>query len=498
MQLVDINSVYPSTYNPRESDPKRIEYIEYSLRKLGFLLPIYVCKKTNEILSGHQRHYVSKKIGLKQIPVEFIKPMSLEKRKAYNILFNRATNDLSSNDTSSTITKKLEKYDLNKLIEETSDVKDFYPCLKVVKVNGKKLASKNLGKCETYHKSMAQALSTSVGYMPIVITEDMKVINGIGRLFHQLEKGFEKVDCIVIPKEREKLAYVMLNLVSMDFNLQVKYKDELRYNSFRRCVTNRAGIGLGFLVGAFGGNVRTKDFTGLKGSNKIKWVKKYGTDIVDFGAGRFTDTKSLRGCGINVYPFEPYVCDKNDINKKASIETTKQFLKTVENGQSFSSIFVSSVFNSVPFFQDRLYITIICSALCSSKTIFTVWAMSETHARVKEVVNQACNSYSANNNKFFLNYEDNIMLGDFKSKPKVQKYHTRQELYDLMKNCFEDIKIKKIQNCYLVECKKPKINLEYLNKALEFEFNLPYPDGSTMNLVSEAKKAFSKRLGVKL
>ena len=38
--------------------------------------------------------------------------------------------------------------------------------------------------------------------------------------------------------------------------------------------------------------------------------------------------------------------------------------------------------------------------------------------------------------------------------------------------------------------------MERLKKAIEFEFNLPYPDGSHAGLVKEAKDAFGKRLGV--
>ncbi len=37
-----------------------------------------------------------------------------------------------------------------------------------------------------------------------------------------------------------------------------------------------------------------------------------------------------------------------------------------------------------------------------------------------------------------------------------------------------------------------------LREAIDFEFDLPYPDGSRMGLAAEARAAFSKRLGVSL
>lgn len=500
MQLVDINSISPSTYNPREADPERLKYIEYSIKKLGFLLPLYVCEKTGEILSGHQRHYVSQKIGLKRVPVEFVKPMNLERRKAYNIAFNRGTNDLQRYETSETVKEKIKSYDLANLLAETPDVTDYYPCLNTIKVNGKELAKVNIKNNNKYSKNLARTISQVAGYMPVVITKDLKVVNGIGRLFHQLEKGITEIDCVVIPDDRAKLAYVMLNLVSMDFNLHEKYKDDLRYNSFRRAVTSRkGGLGKGFLVGAFG-NKRSVDFKEMKGKTLQTWVAKYGCDIVDFGAGRFSDTNILKAAGVNVYPFEPFICKErsNEIDRVKSVENIREFLKAVASGREFSSIFVSSVLNSVPFFNDRLHITTICAALCSKNTLLTLWVMNVNASALQNITTDVISESNANLNHFKLDYEENVILGSFQDKPKVQKFHTKKEIYDLLKNNFNDIKTVRYSDNYLVEAKQAKVNIERLRLALEFEFNLPYPDGEKMNLVDEAKAAFSKRLGVEI
>ena len=40
MKLVNVTDIAPSTYNPRVADPERLDLIELSLRKLGFLLPL--------------------------------------------------------------------------------------------------------------------------------------------------------------------------------------------------------------------------------------------------------------------------------------------------------------------------------------------------------------------------------------------------------------------------------------------------------------------------
>lgn len=62
IKLVPIESIHASDYNPRKNDEKRLHLAELSLRKLGFLLPIYATED-GEILSGHQRTLVAKRIG---------------------------------------------------------------------------------------------------------------------------------------------------------------------------------------------------------------------------------------------------------------------------------------------------------------------------------------------------------------------------------------------------------------------------------------------------
>ena len=58
IKIEPLSAVNPSTYNPRTADPKRLDLIELSLRKLGFIAPIYA-DANGEILSGHQRHFVA-------------------------------------------------------------------------------------------------------------------------------------------------------------------------------------------------------------------------------------------------------------------------------------------------------------------------------------------------------------------------------------------------------------------------------------------------------
>ena len=132
IKLIDLDKVRASTYNPRKSDPHRLDLLELSLRKLGFLSPI-VADAKGEIISGHQRSYVARRMGVKKVPVLIIGRMPLEKRKSLNIVFNRATNDLKRSDTCATITEHISHYDVEAIGKSLPDLDfdspEFYPCM---------------------------------------------------------------------------------------------------------------------------------------------------------------------------------------------------------------------------------------------------------------------------------------------------------------------------------------------------------------------------------
>src|SRR5687767_12272672 len=115
-----VGAVRASTYNPRAVDPARLDLIELSLRKLGFLIPVYA-DPSGEVISGHQRLTVAERMGLELVPVETTRPMDLAERKGVNIACNRGTNDLRSKDTPTTLTEALGRIDLDALAAELPD-----------------------------------------------------------------------------------------------------------------------------------------------------------------------------------------------------------------------------------------------------------------------------------------------------------------------------------------------------------------------------------------
>ncbi|MBP7948900.1 MAG: ParB N-terminal domain-containing protein [Verrucomicrobiales bacterium] len=500
--LEPIHAVKPSTYNPRTADPARLDVIELSLRKLGFIAPIFADAE-GEILSGHQRHLVAERMGATHVPVFRTKALDLDQRKALNIVFNRATNDFDFHHTPGKITGELKALDLHALANAIPDKEvgsdAFLRCLQPAEVAVKDLCRANAGRWIQYARNLARTLHRQGILMPIVCREDLTVINGIGRLEMLAEKGAAFAPVVFVTGEEAEFARAMMNLLSMDFDIHTRYADMLRFNSFRRARRVRKELGNGFIFAVHGAKpCHTFDIG--KPTDRARWVREHGKTILDFGAGHLTETFLLRQQGIDCTPFEPYRLGSGGINRAESIELTKAFLAEVAAGKEWTSIFIASVLNSVPFREDREHIACLCAALCKPFTKVYACASSAGESGWRQVNGKAfMNESNAGNIAFRLDYEPGIRIGDFQEKPKVQKYHTEAEFRDLFSPFFRTLKVDDFSNNINAACAHVlPIDTVRLRKAVDFEFDLPYPDGSRMGLADCAREAFSHRLGIDL
>lgn len=497
IKLVKIDAIKPSTYNPRERDLKRIKLIKTSLKFLGWLLPIYATDD-GEIISGHQRHYAAKQMGCKFVPVVFLGSMDLQKRKALNIVFNRGTNDIHRSETTKELTEKFKQIDVIALAKKLKPIKftdpKFYRCMHTADCAISDLTKANDGRWNSYAERIGRSCLAAKIEMPVIITSDFLIVNGIGRVESMARAGRQFAKVIKITKKEARFALAMLNYLTMDFDLENRYAKDLRFNSFRRPWSVRDQLGIGFLV--FSG------FTGktfnIKNRRHVeKWKKVHGSKILDFGAGHITETNMLRSAGIDADPFEPYRIKVGSwvVDIENSKDQASKFLDIVRSGRRWESLFCSSVLNSVPFESDRRAIAGILAALCTAESRVFAHALATNHDNFNYFYKDSVRGGSGGQIQFKLNYEPGILIGDISRTPKIQKFHTQQEFLDLFSGCFKKVSVKYYKRNVIAVCLKPKkISLSKLNKALELEFDLPYADGSRMGLAAKAKKCFKERL----
>jgi hypothetical protein len=512
--LVNIDDLKPSAYNPRKADRERLDLVKLSLQKFGWLLPIYADSE-GEILSGHQRHLMAAELGATKVPVVFVRQLPIERRMGVNVLYNRATNDLKKNTSSQELLKMMrERGDLIERVKALPDLEidaqEWYPIMKIKPESVLRLMKSNAKWEEQHAVVMASQLKSSgLPTIPVIVDDKLNVLNGRARLTYLAQCGTDFIDTVRVSSDMAEEISAMMNLISMDFNLEERYADLLRYNSFRRKNQRVQILTPTFLEDMLRHHVpsgnRNAAFHLDDPEHISLWKRYYGEHVIDFGAGLCDKTDTLNDVvGVDCVPFEPFFLseDVETIDTEGARRVCKNFLDRVADGTDFSSIFISSVLNSVPFYEDRLKIIAIISALCSDTTGVYASAIStesdrwhnHAHGNVKK-------GHDTSSGGFPLDYEPRIIVADISMKPKVQKYHTEIEWKELWLHGFKYVDTFETAKNGLIMavCKKPReINVDKLREALEFEFDLPHPNGKRLGLAEEAKAAFGKRLGIEL
>lgn len=489
-----IYKLYPDETNPRVPDQARMALLNLSIQKLGFIMPIYATK-AGMILSGHQRLTVAKERGIKKIPVITVDVKRAD-IKGINILFNRATNDFNAFDTGA---KASERLTFSSVVAAAEALPDFegeeWYALRASDGDIRSIG----GLLADQYDKKAAVLADSVLRLgiriPIVRSGNGTVLNGVHRLFAAREKGIDRWPLITIPDRIASVAMSFLNYLSMDFHVGEEFADMLRYSAYRRAQNNRGDVPKAYRF--WGNGERTlPDEESYSRDYWHHFRNIHGGTILDFGAGLGKVAPFLRAKGFDCVDFEPYridsTKDKGTPSVALSKRLAKQFLDEIATERRFSSIFLASVLNSIPFPTDRLAVLAIVHALSDrdTKVYGTCRDVSDFNYEYGGIRNA---------NYFVFDSEPGVRVGDVMRNPKIQKFHTTQEADAMFKRFWNQTKYWPGGNIFYFRLGAPKgVNVKALRQAIELEFDLPYADGTRMGLVDYAKQAFSQRLGVTL
>jgi len=92
VQYVPINQLKPASYNPRKWDSAATAQLRDSIRRFGLVDPFIVNSDPNRrniIIGGHFRWTVTKKLGIKTVPIVYVNIPDIEKEKELNIRLNK-------------------------------------------------------------------------------------------------------------------------------------------------------------------------------------------------------------------------------------------------------------------------------------------------------------------------------------------------------------------------------------------------------------------------
>jgi hypothetical protein len=506
--LREITSFKGAEYNPRKMIPERLHQVRISLRKLGFLLPIYV-NKNGTILSGHQRTTAALAEGYTKVPVVEL-DIPDEYEKGMNVIFNKGTNDLDTNasDAKTAFTDYIEK--ASNLVGDLPDIPPdtYYPCMEMQDITlADGMAMAGVEVSINLRKAGYGIVASNV-FMPI-ITCNGKIINGKGRVHGYAAQGYDSFNRIEIAADKADYANLALNFLAMDFDIQSHFKEELRYNAFRRKGVQAQIVGLSrtypyFVYGRIISNTALK-YGLLEGKTnpdlmllptateeaRRKFQETYGKVIFDMGAGTLHDAKLMQEAGFDCVPFEPfYTGEGSEPNVELTRELVSHFLDRVRSVKDTGpdSMISSFVLNSVPHHEDRMAYLAILAATAKMKTNVYIGTQSV------RTLNGKLDAHLRMNND-----EPNVTLGNDARFFKAQKFYYLEELEKMLRVFFATVKIKEQESNLFAHCQHPRrVPASLLRESLDLEFNMPYKGGHRMNLNDKAKEVYSEYTGMSL
>ena len=89
--LVNINSLNPAEYNPRQISNKQYEDLKASMEKFGCVDPIIINinpERLNVVVGGHQRLRILKQLGAEKVPTVSVN-LSEEDERELNVRLNK-------------------------------------------------------------------------------------------------------------------------------------------------------------------------------------------------------------------------------------------------------------------------------------------------------------------------------------------------------------------------------------------------------------------------
>lgn len=486
-----ISEVFKDASNPRKSDSARMGLLRLSLKKLGFIQPLFVLDN-GMLLSGHQRTTVANELDFKNVPTITVS-LTEQQIRGVNLVFNRATNDFTAFDTGS---KAAGRLDIDAVIAAAEALPDFEgENWFALGCKSEPLAPLTAGQADRYDKKAANMalVPYRMGIkIPVVASASGNIVNGVHRAFAALEAGETHWPVIRIPDAHAEVALNFLNYLSMDFHVDSDFQKLLRASAYRRPQNNRGAVPKAMRFWANGERTLPD-----KDSYSVDYWRKFrdlhGHTILDFGAGLGKAAPYLQTKGINAIDFEPYRIDpEGDAGVPSpaySRAQAKRFLSLIADPSiKFDSIFLCSVLNSIPFLRDRMCVLAIVQALSTRATVIygTCRDISDYNYEYGGIRNA---------NYFTFDSEPGVRLGDFMGNPKIQKFMDQPEAQAMFSKFWKTVKFWPGGNIFYFALSSPiGVNTKVLADALEFEFDLPFKDGSTLGLGKEAREAFSKRL----
>lgn len=444
MELVSINLIKPADYNPRVITEESRENLSESLKELGFVLPIIVNRDNMTIIAGHQRTTCAKNLGYNQVPCYFTEGHI---SKEEEILFNQLHNGTEG---------------------EPEDV-----------------GILNADIPKGFHDSIPIECFDLKGQIPLKTLNIAKLIMKFGNVFCAIVVGNE----VMVGNS------YLYACKSLGCGCNVSKLDSSGKGKFKKCFSKEYGKYNYDKLEKF-------DFVqGLAQMNRTKLSVLYERLVVPFVTGKGLDTHVLDfGCGKGL-------CKNSLIQKGYENVIGVEFFNhnkasiSISRGQRL----VSEFFNDVR--HKGLYDVVVCdsvvNSLVSMEAVNSVFdclnifvkeggTIFFSGRRIEDERRNEKRKWTIDGNRPLQFFDENGFSGRmrrgvwyfqlFLNKGQVDELCTNRG-WIVDKCIMED-------GFYLQVRKTRDLGMERNGKALDYEFNLKLPGGSSYGREEEARELF--------
>lgn len=433
-----IDKIIPAQYNPRKISNEAFEELKKSILKYGICKPV-ILNKNNTIVAGHQRVKAMTELGLATTPC-FILNQNININD--EIRFNMFHNSLETEES--------------KIRIELNNLKQGFQFIEseniIIEEKGDSI--KNWEICNLINK---------YGDFGCVVVDDK------GSVLHNADYGF---CCKLL--NRKLLIYILKDIegfretIQKDFgkydysNLNIKSYNQTHCQMCRNGETIHSRLYEKYVIPNISKEQR----------------------ILDFGAGQCFYINRFKKEGFMAHCYEPFFNGNN--SKKINIGKVKEMIsdleKDVKQNGLYDVVILDSVINSVINDEFENNVLISCNSLLKEDGIFYI------STRCSDEINKSYKQTTCHRKQIEFLDDDNYSISFRKGVFTVQKFHSESSLRELLEKYFEEIEITKSKNKnqLFAICKKPlRMEQEEMQKALNIEFNMEYPNGLFLNVHEE-------------
>jgi len=440
IEKYDINKINPASYNPRYlSEDKKQSLIE-SISEVGFLKPIII-NSNNTIIAGHQRSKCMLILGKTHVPAFIIDGITKTDEVRFNQMHNGSDIEIGEGDIVKVNTDKIGWH----------YVKPYQ--IEIIK----------LGKNANQKKELSRLFLKYGEFGSCVLDSENNCI--ISSDYASVSKMMNKE--LYVFKENNSLK---VNLIKKYFSLsygEFSY-DLLEKQTYIQCLAQ-----MNRLAGE-------KQFKSILYEKVVIPNINKAERILDFGAGKMAYVKNLKTQGFNIFGIEFYLrkTGQNVIDYKKVIELIDCVVEDIKQNGLFDVVVCDSVLNSVDSIEAHNSVINTIRTLCkpNGKLFFS--------GRCYEFVEKLSKVEKTKDKQNYLYfYDKNLFTANFRSGNWFyQKFHTIKMVKEICKTISnKNIKIMRFNSssfqCYLNN--DIELSNKDKKKAIDFEFNLPLPNGKT-------------------